>query len=226
MSTPPSNQDPRLDQAAASDESLLSAHEKLVGKQPDEKAKYKLLPLNLLFVFSGLIFFAGTYLNRYSGQFDPHIYNENAKPSKVEVAAAKVDPLVLGKKQYEAICIACHQATGLGVPGSFPPLAGSEWVNGDPEKLIRIVLYGFKGPIKVKGADFGVAVMPPIGKVSVAGAGFNLSDDKIAAVLTYIRHEWGNTGAEVTAAHVTDVHGKEGDRKESFSMDDAAMKGP
>jgi hypothetical protein len=72
MSTP-SNQDPRLDQAAASDESLLAAHEKLLGKQPDEKARYKLLPLTLLFLFSGLIFFAGTYLNRYSGLFDPKI---------------------------------------------------------------------------------------------------------------------------------------------------------
>ena len=61
----PSNQDPRLDQSAASDVSLLAAHEKLLGKQPDEKAHYNLMPLALLFGFSGLIFWAGTYLNRY-----------------------------------------------------------------------------------------------------------------------------------------------------------------
>jgi hypothetical protein len=77
MSTPLDN-DPRLDQAAATDESLLAAHEKLLGRQPDEKANYDLMPLVLLFVFSGLIFWAGTYLNRYGGSFDPVVFNENA----------------------------------------------------------------------------------------------------------------------------------------------------
>ena len=210
MSTP-SPQDPRLDQAAASDESLLAAHEKLVGKQPDEKARYKLLPLNLLFIFSGLIFFAGTYLNRYSGSFDPHVYNENAHPSKGEVVVEKQDPLVLGKKQYDAICITCHQPTGLGLPGTFPPLAGSEWVSGSDERLIRLVVYGLAGPLKVKGLDYGAAAMPTVGKV--ANSGFNLSDEKVAAVLTYIRHEWGNTGAPITTEQVAAIRTKEGDRK-------------
>jgi hypothetical protein len=77
MSTSP-NQDPRLTQAAASDASLLSAHEKAVGTQADERGRYSLMPLVLLFGFSGLIFWAGTYLNRYSGQFDPKIFDENA----------------------------------------------------------------------------------------------------------------------------------------------------
>jgi mono/diheme cytochrome c family protein len=210
MSTP-SNQDPRLDQAAASDESLLSTHEKLLGKQPDEKARYKLLPLNLLFVFSGLIFFAGTYLNRYSGQFNPHAFNEDAPHSTGVVAAAPVDPLVLGKKQYESICMSCHQATGQGLPGAIPPLAGSEWVTGSEERLIRVVLYGLKGPVKVEGKDFNSA-MPVFGKV--AGGGFNWSDDKIAAVVTYIRQEWGNKAGPITTEQVAAVHAKEGDRKE------------
>src|ERR1041385_5114071 len=101
MSTP-TNSDPRIDQAAVSDESLLMAHEKLLGKQPDEQAHYRLLPLNLLFIFSGLIFFGGTYLGRYSGHFDPHVYNENGRRGAAgivphggaEVAAA-VDPVKL-----------------------------------------------------------------------------------------------------------------------------------
>ena len=217
MSTP-SNQDPRLDQSAASDESLLAAHEKLLGKQPDEKARYKLLPLNLLFVFSGLIFFAGTYLNRYSGLFDPHVYNENTHPSKGEALVVKVDPLVLGKKQYDTICITCHQATGLGQPGVYPPLAGSEWVSGSEERLVRLVLYGLNGPIKVKGADYNGA-MPSMGKVP--GSGFNLSDEKVAAVLTYIRQQWGNTAAPITTEQVAAIHAKEGDRK-VYSADELA----
>lgn len=210
MSTP-YNQDPRLDQAAVSDESLLAAHEKLLGKQPDEKARYKLLPLNLLFLFSGLIFFGGTYLNRYSGSFDPHIYNENAHPTKGEAAVAKVDPMVLGKKQYDAICITCHQPTGLGLPATFPPLAGSEWVSGSDERLIRIVVYGVTGPLTVKGATYSAAPMPTVGKV--AGSGYNLSDDKIAAVLTYVRQQWGNSSPAITPEQVTAIRTKEGDRK-------------
>ncbi len=206
-----SNQDPRLDQASASDESLLAAHEKLLGKQPDEKARYKLLPLNLLFIFSGLIFFAGTYLNRYSGMFDPRVYNENSLPPSGETVVAKIDPLVLGKKQYDAICTACHQANGLGLPGTFPPLAGSEWVSGSNDRLIRLVVYGMTGPVKVKGVVYSAAPMPTIGKV--ANSAYNLSDDKVAAVLTYIRHEWGNTGAPITTEQVAAVRAKEGDRK-------------
>ncbi len=206
-----SNQDPRLDQAASSDESLLAAHEKLLGKQPDEKARYKLLPLNLLFIFSGLIFFAGTYLNRYSGLFDARVYNENTLPPSGEVVVAKIDPLVLGKKQYDAICITCHQANGLGLPATFPPLAGSEWVSGSNDRLIRLVVYGMTGPVKVKGVLYNAAPMPVIGKV--AGSAYNLSDDKVAAVLTYIRQEWGNTGTPITTEQVAAVRSKEGDRK-------------
>lgn len=206
-----SNQDPRLDQAASSDESLLAAHEKLLGKQPDEKARYKLLPLNLLFIFSGLIFFAGTYLNRYSGLFDARVYNENTLPPSGEVVVAKIDPLVLGKKQYDAICITCHQANGLGLPATFPPLAGSEWVAGSNDRLIRLVVYGMTGPVKVKGVLYNAAPMPVIGKV--AGSAYNLSDDKVAAVLTYIRQEWGNTGTPITTEQVAAVRSKEGDRK-------------
>src|SRR3954469_24494707 len=101
MSTP-QNQDPRADQAAVSDESLIAVHEKLGGKQPDENANYRLMPLVLLFVFSGLIFWAGTYLNRYSGHFDAGIFNENAHPSTGEGPVAKADPMKVGATAYAA----------------------------------------------------------------------------------------------------------------------------
>jgi len=215
----PSSSDPRLDQAAASDETLLASHEKLLGKQPDEKARYKLLPLNLLFFFSALIFFAGTYLNRYSGLFDPTIYNENNLPSSGAPVAVAVDPLVLGKKQYEAVCITCHMANGQGTPGVYPPLAESEWVIGSEERLARLVLYGLKGPITVKGVVYNGAAMPAIGRVP--GSGFNLSDDKIAAVLTYIRQQWGNNAPPITTERVAAIHAKEGARKE-FTAEELA----
>lgn len=214
------NSDPRLDQAAVSDESVLASHEKLLGKKPDDKAHYRLLPLNLLFVFSGLIFFAGTYLNKYSGHFDPKIYNEHAVPHAGGPVVVKVDPVVLGKKLFNnAACNTCHQVTGLGQPGVYPPLAGSEWVVGSEERVIRVVLHGLQGKITVKGTDYNAAAMPSFGKV--AGSGYNWSDDKIAAVLTYVRQEWGNAAGAITTEQVAAIRAKEGDRK-AWTADELA----
>jgi mono/diheme cytochrome c family protein len=212
MSTPPES-DLYVDRAAVTDENLQAAHEKVLGKQPDEKAHYKLLPLALLFTFSGLIFFGGTYLGRYSGYFDPHVYNENAPPGKAGAVAAAppANPVEVGKKLFNnAACNTCHQATGLGVPGAIPPLVNSDWVTGSEERVIRIVLHGLQGPIKVNGVDYNSA-MVAFGRV--AGSGYNWSDDKIAAVITYIRQEWGNQAGPVSTEKVAEIRAKEGDRK-------------
>jgi mono/diheme cytochrome c family protein len=204
--------DPRAEQAGASDDSLLAAHERLLGKQPADGAHYKMMPLALLFFFCGLIFFAGTYVSHFSAKFSPLVFDENGHPPQAGAAAVKVDPIVLGKRNYEQVCATCHQATGLGVPGVYPPLAGSEWVTGAPDRLVHIVLYGLKGPVHVKGTEFNAAAMPVFGKV--AGSGYNWSDDKIAATLTYIRQAFGNTAGPITTEQVADVHSKTGDRKE------------
>jgi mono/diheme cytochrome c family protein len=202
--------------AAVSDKTLLLMHEKLLGRQPDDQAHYRLMPLNLLFFLSGLIFLAGTYLNRYSGHFDPRVFNENLIPVEgAPMAAAPIDPVEMGRKLYNnAACNTCHQATGLGLPGAFPPLVGTEWVNGSEERIIRLVLHGIQGPISVNGVDYNSA-MPAFGRV--AGSGFNWSDDRIAAVLTYIRQEWGNSAGAISAEKVTEIRNQEGADKKPWT---------
>jgi mono/diheme cytochrome c family protein len=214
--------DPRLDQAAVSDESLLDAHERKLGWHPDDGGRYRLLPIGILFMLSGLVLFSGTYLNRYAVHYNGLIYDENAKIVTGEAATAKVDPLVLGKIQFMAVCITCHQANGQGIPGTYPPLAGSEWVKGPSARVIRIVLYGLKGDVHVEGHDFNAAAMPVFGQV--AGSAYNWSDEKIAAVLTYVRHEWGNDADPVTADEVVAVHKAVGDRKEMTEPELESMK--
>ena len=209
MSTP-SQPDSRVDQAAVTDASLLAAHERLLEKQPDEKGHYRLAPLVMLFTFSGLIFFTGTYLGRYSANFHPLVFNENSPPpsAKKEGEAAPKTPEQLyemGKGVYAQVCVSCHQPTGQGLPPAFPPLVGSEWVTGSEERLVRIILHGLQGPIKVKGADFN-GLMPPTGP----GSGFNLSTERVAAVATFVRKEWGNDAPPVTEAKVSEIRGKEG----------------
>ncbi|HEY3757912.1 MAG TPA: cytochrome c [Opitutaceae bacterium] len=208
MSVPPS--DPRFDRAAASDDALLNAHEAAVGPQSNDRAHYPLRPLILLFVTSGFILFAATYLNRYAGQYDPTVFNENAAPSRGSEQAVKIDPVAMGKRLFNSggACFTCHQPTGMGIPGVYPPLAGSEWAQGSPDRVIRILLAGLGGPITVEGKTFSTAQMPSFG-----ASGFNWSDDKISQVLTYVRQEWGNKAGPITAEQVAAVRAVAGDHK-------------
>jgi mono/diheme cytochrome c family protein len=214
--------DPRLDQAASTDENLLDSHEKLLGTQADEGARYKLLPIGILFTLSALILFSGTYLNRYTGHYSPNIFNENAKPTTGASAAVKIDPIAAGTAAFNAVCITCHQATGAGVPGIYPPLAGSEWVNGPSSRVIRIVLYGLKGDVHVAGKVFNTAAMPVFGQVS--GSAYNWSDEKIADVLTYVRQAFGNKSGPVSADEVSAARKATGDRKEMSEAELQAIK--
>lgn len=86
-----------------------------------------------------------------------------------------------GKKVY-GNCAACHQPTGTGAPGMFPPLVGSEWVDGGTARLGAIMLHGINGPLTVAGQSYN-QLMPAWG---------TLSDKKIAQVVTYIRREFGS----------------------------------
>ena len=104
------------------------------------------------------------------------------------------------------LCFTCHQANGQGLAGQFPPLAGSDWVLGDKEKLIKISLYGLMGPIQVNGVDYnGVMVSPGIPPGS-------LTDQQVADVLTYIRNDWGNSATAVTPNEVASVRASIKDR--------------
>jgi len=105
------------------------------------------------------------------------------------------------KPPYQAVCSPCHQPNGAGIPFAFPPLAGSEWLTGDPETPIRIVLLGLSGRIQVNGATFDV-VMPPPG----------LDDARIAEALSYARSNFGNTASAVDVEQVKKVRASLGER--------------
>ena len=155
MSTPLN--DPRHEQAALSDDSLLVVHEKIFTEKPDMEGGYSALPLALLFFFSALIFFSGTYLNRFSGGFSAMIYNENLRLVIGGSAVPKLDPVAMGKIAFNTpgACVTCHQPNGQGIPGVYPPLAGSGgWAQGSPDRVVRIVMFGLQGPVHVRGADF------------------------------------------------------------------------
>ncbi len=102
------------------------------------------------------------------------------------------------------VCFACHQATGLGLPPVFPPLAKTEYVIGSPERLAAMILKGNSGPMTIDGKAYN-NIMP--------GQEATLSDEKIAAVMTYIRSSFGNSAPAVPASVVTATRAKFTERK-------------
>lgn len=82
-------------------------------------------------------------------------------------------------------CFGCHKNTGVGIPGIFPPLAGTtaKLVSAERAYPVQVLLYGLKGEILVKGEKYN-GTMPAFGD--------RLNDEEIAAVLNHVLSSWGN----------------------------------
>jgi mono/diheme cytochrome c family protein len=138
------------------------------------------------------------------------VWKGKAGAEQTQVAALTEEEKVLfdaGKAQYPLICGACHQPTGLGQDGLAPPLVDSDWVTGSPDRLVRITLNGLRGPINVKGKVWELE-MPPV---------FVLTDKEIAALLTYIRREWGHQASAIKPDFVAKVRADTETREEAWT---------
>jgi mono/diheme cytochrome c family protein len=158
---------------------------------------------------------ASRYPHRFQGECSSWLrshktgYTYCASPklggSASEAAAGPVGPpeedgeytkdalMARGEEVYGQICVACHQANGMGVPGAFPPLAGAGEYYGTAENQSYIIINGLAGPIEVLGQQYNGA-MPGQGNV--------LSTYAIAAVGTYVRNSFGNNDGMVTEEDV------------------------
>ncbi|WP_028103644.1 c-type cytochrome [Pseudoduganella violaceinigra] len=129
--------------------------------------------------------------------------------------AAGAGGAVDGAQVYAAQCVACHQASGAGLPGIFPPLAGSEWVNGAEQVVASILLHGVTGKLTVKGSAYN-GQMPAFKD--------KLGDAEIAAVLSHIRSNFGNSSAKVAPDAVKAARDASAERKDSFNGDEDLAK--
>jgi len=158
---------------------------------PDEGIRP--LPWFLVMLLGAMAMWGAFYIyTTPSGEDSAYGDQRTVADLRPPVTAVGAVSAVDGKQVFGAKCAACHQATGLGVAGVFPPLADSEWVLGDDKRLINILLHGVNGVMVVKGVEYKGA-MP---------AWKSMSDEELAAVMTYIRTDWGNKAPEITALAV------------------------
>src|SRR5262245_14548755 len=164
-------------------------------------------PWAVLVAIAGVVAWAISYIATSNITNDPALGDMRT----VSVLAAQPAKAVDGGQIFAAQCAACHQATGAGIPGVFPPLAGSEWALGKDALVVQILLHGISGGIEVKGTTYNGA-MPPFGD--------KLSDDEIAAVASYVRSAWGNGAGKIEAATVKTARSATHDRAEPWKGGD------
>ncbi|MBC3868876.1 nitrite reductase, copper-containing [Undibacterium oligocarboniphilum] len=145
----------------------------------------------------------------YSGKEVDAVYlGDRAAPNLAAVTKATAnaasgtltlqDQVLAGKALFEGTCSVCHQSNGAGLPGVFPPLAKSDYLNADHQRAIKVVLQGLNGKVAVNGNEFN-SVMPPMNQ---------LNDDEVANILTYVLNSWDNKGGQIKSDDVKAIRAK------------------
>ncbi|MDZ7720780.1 MAG: PVC-type heme-binding CxxCH protein [Balneolaceae bacterium] len=149
---------------------------------------------------------------------------QDEEPEEIETSltGTERDLFMKGREIYalDGYCGTCHQPDGKGLTASgFPPLAGTRWVNGNEERLIKLTLHGLAGPIEVLGKEYpGNVPMTPFGGM--------LNDEEVAAVLTYVRNAFGNEASAITPEKVKEVREATQDKNGFYSPDELLEQHP
>ena len=179
------------------------------NEDPEEAVRP--MPVAALLVAAGMVVWAVVYI-LYTEPLTLSQFGDQRTRAELSGPVAAAGGAVDGKALYAAQCAACHQATGAGLPGVFPPLDGSEWVQGEPRVLANILLHGITGEITVKGNKYQGA-MPAFPQ---------LSDAELAGIASFIRSNWSNK-AEPLQAELFAKERADGSRTTPFEGE-AALK--
>lgn len=192
----------------------VEIHPQQQRENPEPQEGSRPMPWFVLVLTALLLGFGVLYIARSAIVNGPAMGDGRSTAELRGAAPVAVGAAVDGAAVYASRCVACHQASGAGLPGVFPPLAGSEWVAGKETTLIAVVLHGASGALTVKGSTYNGA-MPAFGA--------QLQDAELAAVLTHVRSQWGNRAAPVTADTVATVRKETAARAEPFKGDAELM---
>ncbi|MEY3897193.1 MAG: hypothetical protein RLZZ214_2714, partial [Verrucomicrobiota bacterium] len=164
---------------------------------------------------------ATTAMSRLEGVKDAVVDEHPAPPVPAHLTGPEKQQFIAGHEIYfrDAHCATCHMPNGKGIDPAFPPLAGSPWVSGDPERLIKLTLHGLMGPFDLNGKNYaGLVPMTPFGGM--------LDDAEVAAVLTYVRNDFGNKAPAVQPAQVAAVRATTAARKSFYIADELLKEHP
>lgn len=214
---PPSNQQQPSEESIRK---VTSAHLRENNEPYEEENP---IPLALLVGFFLLFTWGGFYLATYHAGWRVDVYDPNWSPGGSASASEEVvfDPIARGTRLFANNCQACHQASGQGVAGAFPPLAGSRWVTDDDgTRMAKVLLRGLQGEVVVKGNTYN-GNMPSYGD-----NGLNWSDRDIAAVITWVRQAWDNGASAVSEEHVAEVRASIADRTGSWQGEELMAEHP
>lgn len=179
------------------------------NEDPEEAVRP--MPLVALLVAAGMVVWAVIYILN-TEPLNLSQFGDQRTRAELSGPVAAAGGAVDGKALYAAQCAACHQATGAGLPGVFPPLDGAEWVQGEPRVLANILLHGVTGEITVKGNKYQGA-MPAFAQ---------LSDAELAGIASFIRGNWSNK-ADALQAELFAKERADGSRTTPFEGE-AALK--
>lgn len=180
------------------------------SEHPEPKAGLAPVPVGIFVLLLVLLFACLYYFDQHSGWFHPQVYSPYRSLAELQVYQPPTGgpDLARGRAVYENVCALCHNSDGTGKPNQAPTFVGSEWVIGSPGRLIRIPLSGLAGPILVKGEKW---------ELSMPAMGAALSDEDLAAALTYMRQSWGNKATAITAEQVKAVREETGSRTQPWT---------
>lgn len=183
----------------------VSAQQRRENPDPHEQARP--VPGWIRLLLAAMVVFCIAYISRANID-TPSAWGDGRAATELGDGRSTRGAGVDGAALFASLCAACHQANGQGLPGVFPPLAGSEWVQGKAGTAAAIVLHGVTGSLSVKGSPYQGA-MPAFGS--------QLGDEQIAAVLTHVRSQWGNTAAAVSAETVAQARAEHQQRTVPFA---------
>ena len=187
----------------------------MLFRSPDPHERNRPIPRLVLIVVSAVVAWSVGYIILTQRNDAPELGDNRTLSTLEGKPAGAGGGAADGAQVYAANCVACHQATGAGLPGVFPPLAGSEWALAADKVPVNIVLHGITGKLTVKDTAYS-GQMPAFKE--------KLSDAEIAAVLSYVRSNFGNGAGKISADIVKAERDAGKDRKDPWNGDEDLNK--
>ncbi|WP_295990216.1 cytochrome c [Rugamonas sp.] len=189
-------------------------HDARERENPDPHEMSRPVPRIVLLAVFGVLVWSVSYIILTQKDDAPEL-GDHRTMATLQGKAPGAGGAADGGQIFTANCVACHQTTGAGLPGVFPPLAGSEWALAADKVPVNILLHGITGKLTVKGTEYN-GQMPAFKE--------KLSDGEIAAVLSYVRSNFGNGAGKIGADVVTAERAAGKDRKDPWNGDDDLNK--